>query len=278
MTRGGLFVRLSCLIKAYQRAEALNRSFNIDFRDPAPDARTEYYNPDWGSDYGPWDMWFEPAGCGFEKTPSFAVPYSEEEDQEEIPHLWMSTEWACNPFDEENTRYAANLLYNLNSKTKDEIHEKYLYQFPNYTDHNFLAIHIRKGDKIAGDMSEAMKNHVAEYIVKLEGAYGREVDCPVFIASDSATALEEVRKWRPAWKLWHIEDAELKAAGGFSTAEFMRRPREFRVKWMRLLLSEFEMLRQAKFTAGSLVSHVYRFATWVRPAGFSYSVREIWLG
>lgn len=36
MTRGGLFVRLSCLVKAFQRAIHANRSLNIDFNDPLP--------------------------------------------------------------------------------------------------------------------------------------------------------------------------------------------------------------------------------------------------
>lgn len=41
-------------------------------------------------------MWFEPVGC-HGKIPEGAEGYSEEYDQTDIPHIWMSTEKACNP-------------------------------------------------------------------------------------------------------------------------------------------------------------------------------------
>lgn len=125
-------------------------------------------------------------------------------------------------------------------------------------------------------MKEAKQNHIVEYIVKLEGIYGRDIDIPVFVASDSSGTIAEIKKWRPAWKIWQIEDPDLKTSVGFSSSEFMKKPREFRLRWMRLLLAEFEMLRRAKYSVGSLVSHVYRFASWIRPAGSSFSVLEVW--
>jgi hypothetical protein len=170
----------------------------------------------------------------------------------------------------------SNLLYRLNSETTKSLHETYLHKFPNYTDYNFLAMHVRRGDKVQGDMKEAARNHIVEYIVKLEGLYGGEIDVPVFVASDSASTIPEIKEWRPKWTIWNIEDTELKTEKGFSTAEFMKKPRELRLRWMRLLLAEFEMLRRARFTVGSLVSHVFRFATWIRPAGSSFSVNEVW--
>jgi hypothetical protein len=101
---------------------------------------------------------------------------------------------------------------------------------------------------VQGDMKEAVKNHIVEYIVKLEGVYGREVDVPVFVASDSASTIPEIKQWRPHWTIWNIEDIELKTEKGFSTVEFMKQPREWRLRWMRLLLAEFEMLRMARYT------------------------------
>jgi len=176
-----------------------------------------------------------------------------------IPHVW--SEGTSCPGEHlvsiEKKIAMAAILWRLNPWAKAKV-EELLVPFTNWNSIVYYAIHIRRGDKIAGPAKEADFVPTEHYCRKLEKLVGKEIKEPVFVAADSVQTIYEVMKERPNWELWYISHPEFQniRQGDFVHAHITQAPTLTKRKWQILFQAEIVMMRFAKILLGAGTTNV----------------------
>jgi hypothetical protein len=129
--------------------------------------------------------------------------------------------------------------------------------------HEFVAIHIRRGDKIESyiDASgklviEGEKTPISTYI-DLIRKFAPAIN-KLFVLTDDHAAMDELRSYAPKLGLFTLcpEDSM-----GYRNNEFLQRPLKDRIKAVERLLTDVQIASQSALFVGPFKSNVSRFVT-----------------
>jgi len=129
-------------------------------------------------------------------------------------------------------------------------------------------MHVRRGDKIIGMSAEAKAKTAEEYCKGLEKLVGDDnITEPVFIAAESMSSIEDIKKARENWEIWYIDIpryANLRQ-GNFSHHDFLKSwTIEDRVYFYKMFLAEITMMRFAHSFVGTGSSNVWQLIRILR--------------
>jgi len=128
----------------------------------------------------------------------------------------------------------------------------------------YVGLHIRRGDK----HTEVVFKSVEEYLIKVN-KITKQLNFPVFIATDDQRVLNEIKKISPKRPLYYFQYPE---RNGFDMADFSSLNKEHQNDNIIQLLAEVDMLINADLFVGTFTSNVGMFIAMARDGKEIYGV------
>ena len=170
------------------------------------------------------------------------------------------------------TRNLARKIWEINNRTKSDISEISKHSSLSKMSHEYIGVHIRRGDK----RKEGVLTPIEDFVF--------EVNCinpaktlDVFVASDDDESIEKFRELVYPRKVFSIQDSNLSRTG-FSEKKLLNIGPQCKRKYVTILLAEITALQRSTFFVCNLSSNLARivYATRHQPANSTISLGVEW--
>ena len=136
----------------------------------------------------------------------------------------------------------------------------------------YIAVHIRRGDKVAGRIKEAEATEVSEYIAKVKNINSGITN--IFVATDDFMVVEEFQSRCPSE--WHVFSLSSPERQGYDLLKFNTESGSRRKREMVELFVDMHFLSKAEAFVGTYSSNMGRLVALLRGGYRCHSMDIDW--